>query len=335
MLKIGYGAEHEQYQPLQLLEFAVEAEKVGFDSIWASDHFHPWAHTNAAGGFPWVWMATAAERTKRMEIGTNSTCPFLRYHPAIVAQAFATLRNMYPERIFLGLGTGMAMNEVPLGYQMPPFEERAERLEEAIKIIRSLWSENFVNFKGKYYSLRNANLYTKPSSPPPIYVDAIDPTIAEIAGKYADGFLTAQIFAEQERHRSVIMPALERGAKSVGRDPEKIIKALEIFMAYDEDYDKALATARFWAAGLVPAVSRAEISDPRELEENARIVGDKYVAQAFSVGTSPEYYIKELEKCVKMGFQHIYVVSSSPDEVKALRMYGRHVLPYIRSTYGK
>ena len=333
MLKIGYATEHEQYQPLPLLDYAVEAERAGFDSIWTSDHFHPWAHTNAACGFAWVWMAAAAERTKRVEIGTAVTCPILRYNPAIVAQAFATLRAMYPDRIFLGLGTGEAMNEVPVGCRWPPFRERAERLEEAIKIIKLLWSGSFVNFKGKYYRLRKANLYTKPSTPPPIYVGASGPTVAEIAGKYADGFLTV-VFPERH-YRDVLFPALERGAKSSGRDPDKITKAIEIWVAYDENYDEALRTARFWAAALLPAMFKFEVIDPREIEQHGWFVGDKQLAQYWLIGTKPEDHIKHLEKFIKMGFQHIHIQSSSPDEIKTLKMYGKHVLPYLRSTYGE
>ena len=333
MLKIGYNTAHEQYQPLPLLDYAVEAEKVGFDSVWTSDHFHPWAHTNAASAFAWAWMAALAERTKRIEIGTAVTCPTMRYHPAIVAQAFATLRAMYPDRIFIGVGTGEAMNEVPVGYPWPPFKERAERLEEAIKIMKLLWSGTFVNFKGKYYRLRKANLYTKPSSPPPIYVAASGATVAEIAGRHGDGFLTVP--SSEQRYREILLPALERGAKSAERDPRKIIKAVEVWVSYDEDYEKALKTARFWAATLLPAMLKYEIFDPREIEEHGSFVGDRQIAQTRLIGTRPEEHVKHLEKYIKMGFQHMYIQSSGPDEIKTLRMYGKHVLPYIRSTYGK
>ena len=333
MLKLGYACEHEEYQPQQLLEFAAEAEKVGFESIWTSDHFHPWAHTNAAGGFAWVWMASAAERTKHVEFGTGVTCPILRYNPAIIAQAFATMRAMYPGRIFIGVGTGEALNEVPVGCPWPGFKERAERLEEAIKVMKLLWSGNFVNFKGKYFKLRKANLYSKPASPPPIYVAAAGPTVAEIAGRLADGFLTVTIW--EDHYRNVLQPALEKGARSVGRNPAGIIRAVEVGVSHDEDYDKALAKARFWAGGSLPVMYKYDIHDPREVEEYGRVVGDKQIAEHRLIGTKPEDHIKHLEKYVKMGFQHVYIQSSSPDEIKTLRMYGREVLPYIRSTYGQ
>jgi coenzyme F420-dependent glucose-6-phosphate dehydrogenase len=330
MLRLGYAAQHEEYQPGQLLDFAVEAERSGFDSIWTSDHFHPWAHTNAAGGFAWVWMAAAAERTKRVEIGTGVTCPTLRYNPAVVAQAFATLRTMYPDRIFLGLGAGEALNESPVGCQWPPFKERAARLEEALTIIKRLWSESFVDFKGKHYTLRKANLYTKPRTPPPIYLAAAGPTVAEMAGKMADGLVTVMW---ESRLKDVVLPALARGARAAGRDPNDIIKAVEVGVSYDEDYDKALAKARFWAGDYLPVMFKYDIFDPREIESNGSLVGDEQIAQLRMIGTKPEDHIRCLEKYIKMGFQHIYIQSSSPDEIRTLRMYSKEVLPYIRSTY--
>jgi coenzyme F420-dependent glucose-6-phosphate dehydrogenase len=282
-------------------------------------------------------MAALAERTKRVEIGTAVTCPIIRYHPAIVAQAFATLRNMYPNRIFIGLGTGEALNEALFGNPWPPFKERAERLEEAIKIMKLLWSGNFVSFKGKYYKLRKANLYTKPSSPVPIYVAAFGPTVTEIAGRYADGYITtiSTTAAAAETHfRDVLLPALEKGAKSSGRNPDEIIKAYELHLSYDEDYDKALKAARFWAGASLPAMFKYAVTDPREVEEHGNMVGNEQIAEAWAVGTNSEYYIKQLEKYIKMGFQHLYFVSGSPDEIKTIRMYGKDVIPYIKSTYG-
>ena len=337
MVKIGYCCAHERFQPLPLLDHGVEAEKAGFDTVWTSDHFHPWWHTGGAGGFCWVWMSALAERTKTVDIGTAVTCPIIRYHPAIVAQAFATLRNMYPNRIFIGLGTGEAMNETLFGNPWPPFKERAARLEEAINIMKLLWSGNFVNFNGKYYKLQKANLYTKPSNPVPIYVAAFGPTVAEIAGRLADGFLTTAsttAAAVEGHYKDVILPALEKGAKSAGRDPSKITKAFELHLSYDEDYDRALKSARFWAGSLLPAVIKYPVADPREIEEYGKMVGDEQLAEAFAVGTNPEDYVRQLEKYIKMGFENVYIMSGSPDELKTIRMYGKHVIPYIKSIYG-
>jgi coenzyme F420-dependent glucose-6-phosphate dehydrogenase len=332
MLKLSYTAEHEQYQPVPLLDYAVEAEKVGFDAVWTSDHFHPWHHTNAACGFAWVWMTALAERTKKIEIGTAVTCPTFRYHPAVVAQAFATMRCMYPDRISLGLGSGESMNEAPIGFSWPSYKERFQRLEEAIQVMKLLWSGDFVSFKGKYYTLRKARLYTNPASPPPIYLAASGAKVMELAGRCCEGVLTLPL--PEKQYRDVLFPALERGAKAANRDPAKVVKSIEVWVAYDEDYDKALETARFWAAAATPYIYKFGVYDPREIEEFGWWVGDKQLAQYWLIGTKPDDHIKHLEKFVKLGFQDIHVQSSSPDEFKTLEMYGKHVLPYIRSTYG-
>ncbi len=331
-LRIGFTASMEEYQPNFLLGLVPEIEKAGFDSVWASDHFHPWFHTNAAGGFAWVWIASAAERSRKLSFGTGVTCPTMRYNPAIVAQAFATLDSMYPGRILLGLGTGEAMNEVPVGCSWPPFKDRVKMLEEAIMIIKKLWNESFVDFKGKYYVLRRANLYTRPSMPIPIYVAASGPTVAELAGRLADGFLTIPF--EDAHYRDVLFPAVERGAKSVGRSLEDIDMAVEVYVSYDEDYDAALRSVKCWAATLLPFMFKYPIYDPREIESYGMLVGEEHLKKAWMIGTTPEDHIKHIERYIGLGFRNIHVTSSSPDERKTIEMYGRHVIPYLKSTYG-
>ncbi len=332
-LKLGYSVAHEQYNPNLLLDFTVAAEKAGFDGIWCSDHFHPWFHSDASGGFAWAWMGSAAEKTRKVQIGSAVTCPMFRYHPAIVAQAFATLGFMYPERIFLGLGTGEAMNEVPLGYEWPSFKERIQRLEEAIKVIKLLWSESWVTFKGRYYRLKKANLYTKPKSPVPIYVAASGVAATELAGKYADGLLTLPF--PESHYTNVLFPTLNKAAREMGRDPESIDKAVEVYVSYDQDYDKALASVRCWAGTALPFVFKYPVSDPREIESYGRLVGNEQLVQSWLIGTTPEQHIKCIEKYIRLGFTNIHVTSSSPEELKTIELYAKQILPYIKSTYAK
>ena len=180
MPKFGYRAVEEKWQPSRLLDLAVIAESLGFDFICTSDHFHPWFHQGGCGGQAWVWIAAAAAKTKNIRLGTGVTTPSIRYHPAIIAQSFATLAEMFPLRIFLGLGTGEAMNEIPLGLEWPHFKERAERLQEAIDVINLLWKGDFVTYTGKFFSLRNARLYTIPAKKIPIYVAASGPKVAKL-----------------------------------------------------------------------------------------------------------------------------------------------------------
>ena len=332
-LRIGYECGMEVYPPNDLLELVPLVEKAGFDSIWASDHFHPWSDTRGSSSFTWVWIAAAAERTAKILIGSAVTCPTFRYHPAIVAQAFATLGAIYPGRVFLGLGTGEAMNEVPLGYNWPSVKERVERFEESIRLIKKIWAEEWVDFKGKYYRLKQAKLYVKPTSPVPIYVASFGPKVAEIAGKYADGFITTG--ASEERLRNVLVPALERGAKMMGRDPSGIEKVVELGLAYDKDYTRAIEKVRSIAGAMFPVVFKYPIADPREIEAMGNLVGNEQITNAFVIGTRAEDFIKKIERCVKLGFNHIYLGSISPDEKAFIALCEEEILPYVKATYAE
>jgi len=323
-LILGYKTCHEQYQPDRLLLHAALADKYGFETLWTSDHFHPWAHTGAAAGFAWIWMASAAERTKKVKIGTSVTAPILRYHPAIVAQAFATLAVMFPNRIFLGLGAGEALNESPLGYTWPSPKQRVEMLEEAIIVIKKLWDDDFVNFEGKYYRMRKAKLYTKPEKPIKIYVAAGGPRVAELAGRYADGLLLDSL------DRAKLFGSFEKGAREAGRDPSSLEKVAEIMVSYDEDYSAALKGCRFWAGCMLPVFFKYDISDPREIEAHGEFVGDEAIARGWIVGTTAEEHLERIANYVKAGFDHLYFTSSSPDETKFIRFYGEKVLPYLK-----
>jgi len=311
-----------------LLDLAVLAEKSGFDSVWASDHFHPWAPSEACS-FAWSWLASAAERTKRIVLGTSVTAPTLRYNPAIVAQAFATLGTLYPGRIFLGLGTGEAMNEIPTGAAWPPVKQRIARPEEAIRIIKMLWARDYIEFKGKFYSLKKANLFTRPLKPIPIYVAASGPLVAELAGSQADGLITLGFL--EPFYKSVLFPALEEGAEKAGRDARKIVKIAEIHVSYHEDFEKAVDSCRFLAASLLPAMFKYGLSDPREIQENANLVGREAMIERFIISNSVDEHIKRLTLFVKHGFDILELVSLSPDDELFIKTYAKEVLPYLRN----
>ncbi|MGD0422055.1 MAG: TIGR03557 family F420-dependent LLM class oxidoreductase [Candidatus Bathyarchaeia archaeon] len=326
--KIGYQASLEQYQPDVAFEHAIRAEKVGFDSIWASDHFLPWYHTNASAVFAWTWLASVAQASRNLLLGTGATCPTLRYHPGVVAEAFASLDYMYPGRFFVSFATGEALNEVPLGYRWPSYTERAERLEEAVAVIRKLWSGDWVTMKGKYYNLKNARLYTPPKTHIPVYIAASGPTAAEIAGRIGDGFLTVP--TSDERYKEVLFPALEKGIRAVERNLDGIDMAIEIGMSYDEDVEKALKAVRPWAGTLLPV---GHESDPREIELMGAGVSDQQLSQAWTIATSSDRFIEAIERFVKMGFRNVHVTSSSPDENKFIEMFGHEVIPYLKDEF--
>ena len=330
---IGYASQPDLYHPKILLEHATLAEKAGFETLWVSDHFHPWSHTGAQESNTWVFIGAAAARTNKIRFGTAVTCPLFRYNPAITAQAFATLRAMFPERIFIGVGSGEAMNEIPVGYEWPSLKERIERLEEAVRIMKMLWeAKDFVTFKGKYYRLRKAKLYTKPETQVPLYVAGFGPKVAKIAGKYADGFLTTLV--DPDKFENILLKAVAEGAKETGRDINKIERAVELGVSYDQDFDKAVKRVRFWRGNLFPFMFKLPIYDPREIEEMGQMVSDEALAKAFFIGTKPEDILKPIERAVKMGFNHIYLQSTSPNEEKFLKMAAKEIVPYVKSTHG-
>src|ERR671921_573367 len=179
MVKISIQAAHEQVNPTDLLNDVILMDKNGIARCWSSDHYMPWWHTGAAGGAAWPWLGAALAKTDRIVVDTGVTAPILRYNPAVVAQVFATLGYMFPGKVFLGLGRGESLNEVPTGTSWPSNQERFERLEEAIKFIKLLRMEDWVTFKGKYYRVKDSNLYTKPLQPIPIFVAGIGPPICK------------------------------------------------------------------------------------------------------------------------------------------------------------
>jgi len=273
-------------------------------------------------------MAAAAERTRSMKIGTSVTAPILRYHPALVAQAFATLAVMYPDRILLGLGAGEALNESPLGHRWPSPKQRVEMLEEAMIVMKKLWNEDFVSFQGKYYTLKRAKLYTKPSKPIRTYVAAGGPRTAELASKHADGILLSSLIELEQSKK--LLQTFENSAKRAGRDPASLEKVVEIQVSYDQDYERALKACRFWAGTMLPVFFTYDISDPREIEACGSFVGDEAIAKKWIVATTAEEHIKRIQSFIKAGFNHLYFVSSSPDETKFTRFYGEEVLPHLR-----
>jgi coenzyme F420-dependent glucose-6-phosphate dehydrogenase len=330
LLDIGYQISLEQFQPDVALEHVLLAESAGFDSIWVSDHFLPWFHTNAACSFAWTFIASCAQATKKIKFGTGITCPILRYNPGLVAQAFATMNYMYPDRIFLSLGTGEALNEVPLGNPWPSYHERVRRLEEAIDVVRKLWTGDLISFKGKFFKLSKAKLYTPPRTRIPIFVAASGPTVSEVAGRLGDGLLTLP--APDETYKDVIFPALERGLRASNRKFADVEKSIEVWMSYGDDYDKAIQSVRPWAGSLLPVFFKLGVYDPREIEAHGELVGDEQLSRAWVVATSAEPLIKAIERYERLGFTQVHITSSSPDQKKFIKLFGEEVLPHFKSS---
>ena len=329
-IQFGYRAEAEGHQPDELLRFAALAQSFGFDFVPISDHFHPWFHTNAASPFAWSWISAAAATIPNIRLGTIVTAPIGRYHPAVIAQAFATMDAMFPDRMFLALGTGEAMNDSPLGYPWPKFPERLERLKESLEIIHSLWASDFVNYSGEYYTLKDAKLYTKPKGRIPIYVAANGPQAARLVGKYADGYATIDPLMGNIKN---LWPIIDGAAKEAGRDASQLTKNVELFFSYCQNYDEALASARRWKSGLIPNILNLPIRDPRELERRGNEISDDELAKVWTITTEAEPIIKKAEEAISLGYNEIQLHSASPSEENFLQICNRDVLPQLKQEF--
>ena len=332
-LKLGYKASAEQFGPRPLLNFAVEAEACGFDSVWISDHFQPWRHTNGHAPFALSWLGAAGERTQRVLLGTSVLTPTFRYQPAVVAQAFGTLGVLNPGRMILGVGSGESLNEVPVtGGEWPSPRERLARLREAVELIRLLFSKDFVTFEGKYYRTRNATIYDRPEQPIPIYISAGGPVAAKFAGRAGDGFICTSGKGD-ELYRDKLLPAVEEGAKEAGRDPATIERTIEVKVSFDTDRERALRDTRIWAALALPAEDKAGVEDPREMERRAEAVADEAHSR-WLVSDDPDEHLEQIRPYIELGFTHLIFHAPGDDQSRFLQLYAKDILPRIRERWG-
>jgi coenzyme F420-dependent glucose-6-phosphate dehydrogenase len=331
MLRLGYKASAEQFGPRELLDFAIAAEENGFESVFVSDHFQPWRHSDGHAPFAIAWLAAAGERTKRVVLGTSVATPTFRYHPAIVAQAFGTLGTLFPKRVILGVGTGEHLNEGALGIQWPDNKERFARLREAVKMIRLLWTEQSVTFDGEYYHTRNATIYDRPDKSIPIYVGAGGPQVAKYAGRAGDGLICTsgkgmELYSEQ------LLPSFDDGAKESGRDPSKLDRMIEVKVSFDTDHTRAMEDTKIWAALSLPAEAKAGVDDPREMERLAKGVED-IAHRRWLVSSDPDEHIEQLRPYVELGFNHLVFHSPTDDQARFLKLYGSEILPRLRKRW--
>jgi len=332
-LKLGYKASAEQFGPRQLLDFSVEAEECGFDSVWVSDHFQPWRYTNGHAPFALSWLGAVGERTRRVILGTSVLAPTFRYQPAVVAQAFGTLGVLNPGRMILGVGSGESLNEIAVtGGVWPPAKERLARLREAVDLIKLLLADDVVNYEGQYYRTRNAKIYDKPDQPIPIYISAGGPVAAKYAGRVGDGFICTSGKGDA-LYRDQLLPAVEKGAEEAGRDPATIERTIEVKVSFDTDRDRALADTRIWAALALPAEDKVDIDDPREMERMAATVADQ-AHRRWLVSSDPEEHVEQIRPYIEYGFTHLIFHAPGDDQSRFLQLYSKEILPRIRHRWG-
>jgi coenzyme F420-dependent glucose-6-phosphate dehydrogenase len=331
-LKLGYKASAEQFGPRELVELAVAAEEHGLDSATVSDHFQPWRHEGGHAPFSLAWMTAVGERTKRIQLGTSVLTPTFRYNPAVIAQAFATMGCLYPDRIMLGVGSGEALNEIATGYkgEWPEFKERFARLRESVDLMRALWTGDRVTFEGEYYHTVGASIYDVPKDGIPIYIAAGGPLVARYAGRAGDGFICTS-GKGMDLYTEKLMPAVREGAEKAGRTAEDIDRMIEIKISYDTDPELALQNTRFWAPLSLTAEQKHDITDPMEMEAAADALPIEQVAKRWIVASDPDQTVELIKPYIDAGLNHLVFHAPGHDQRRFLDLFQRDLAPRLRA----
>ena len=331
-LKLGYKASAEQFGPRELVELGVLVEEHGLDSATVSDHFQPWRHQGGHAPFSLAWMTAVGERTSRIQLGTSVLTPTFRYNPAVIAQAFATMGLLYPERVMLGVGTGEALNEIATGYkgQWPEFKERFARLRESVELMRALWTGERVDFEGQYYNTVGASIYDVPKAGIPVYVAAGGPVVARYAGRAGDGFICTS-GKGMELYTEKLMPAVKEGAEKVGRNLDDIDRMIEIKISYDTDPDKALENTRFWAPLSLTPEQKHSITDPIEMEAAADALPIEQIAKRWIVAGDPDQAVEQIKPYLDAGLNHLVFHAPGHDQRRFLDLFARDLAPRLRA----
>jgi coenzyme F420-dependent glucose-6-phosphate dehydrogenase len=333
LLRIGYKASAEQFGPRELLDSARLAEQLGYDSVFVSDHFQPFRHHGGHAPFSLAWIGAAGASTSRIVIGTSVLTPTFRYHPAIIAQAFATLGSLFPGRIILGVGTGESMNETPAtGLAWPEPRERTRRLREALQLIERLWTEERVSFRGEYYRTDRATLYDRPARPVPIYIAAAGPVVAKLAGEQAAGFICTS-GKSAELYRDTLLPAVAAGLTQAHRAPDSIERMIELKVSFDTDRERALEDTRFWSGLALSAQEKVDLEDPLEMERRADALPLERIASRWIVSSDPEGQLEQIAPYIGMGFTHLVLHAPGADQARFLELYARQVVPLLRQRF--
>lgn len=325
MAKIGYAAMLEQFHPTELLTYCQKAEAAGFSGVMAADHVQPWTPDQGQAAFVWSFMAAAAERTKG-DVGPGVTCPSFRQHPAIIAQAAATMAAMYPGRFWLGLGSGEALNEHIVAGYWPEVAERINRMFESIEIIRKLFSGKDVKHAGEFYKMETMRLWTMPDKPPPIYVATAGPVTAEKTGKFCDGLIT--VGAPEEKIEGVFQ-RFEKGAREAGKDPATMPKILQLHLSWAPTDEEAMANAmKEWPNGGMK-FPKADIRSPNDFAQMAKIVRPEDFKGRMLISSSPDAHCKEIQKFIDLGFDQVYLHNVGRNQPEWIDVFSTEVLPKL------
>lgn len=317
MVEIGYKLSSEEHPPNELVAQAVRAEECGFSFAMISDHFHPW--TDAQGQSPFVWsvIGAIAHRTKNLLLGTAVTCPSIRIHPGIIAQAAATAASMMPGRFILGLGAGENLNEHIFGHRWPPARVRHAMLKEAVEVIRLLWSGKQESFYGRYYQVENARLYTLPDELPPIVVAAGGSNAAKLAGEVGDGLVGTTADGD----------LIEVFDQSGGSGKPRYG---ELTVCWAEDQDQAEQTAyKLWPISGLSGPLMSELALPAYFEQAATLIDETAVAKTVICGPDPERHLEAIQKYAQAGYDHVFIHQVGPNQQDFFEFYEREILSHV------
>jgi coenzyme F420-dependent glucose-6-phosphate dehydrogenase len=316
MTRIGYALSSEELGPRELVRNARAAEEAGFPFALISDHFHPWLDVQGQSPFVWSVIGGIAEATSTLEVGTGVTCPLIRIHPAIIAQAAATAGAMLEGRFFLGVGTGENLNEHVTGERWPDWDVRSRMLVEAVAVIRDLWRGEVTSHEGEFYTVENARLYTLPERPVPIHVAASGPRSAKVAGEIGDGLISTAPDRD-------VLETFD-GGKAASARPH--FGQLTVCWAADEAEARKTAL-KFWPTAAIPGESSQELPNPKHFEQLATIVTEDMIGEQITCGPDMDRHVEAIQQYVDAGFENVYVHQVGPDQEGFLAAYARDVLP--------
>jgi G6PDH family F420-dependent oxidoreductase len=316
----GYFLSSEEHGPAALAEQARLAEHAGFEALWISDHYHPWL--DAQGQSPFVWgVIGALSQVCDLPVTTAVTCPTTRVHPAVTAQAAATAGVQLDGRFVLGVGTGEALNEHILGGSWPAIDVRLEMLDEAVGLIRALFTGESITWRGEHYEVENARLYTRPDTAPPIYVSAFGPKATDVAVGIADGFISTDATGE------MLTAYRAAGGTGPAQGGTKV--------AFGPDRDEARRMAhRLWPTSGLPGELAQILPTPAHFEQATSIVTEDMSTSGVACGNDPDEHVSALQAFVDAGYDEVYVAQIGPTEPAFFDFYAEHVLPRLRGSAG-
>jgi len=317
-MKIGYFLSCEEWGPRDLVEQAQKAQRAGFQDLWISDHYHPWNDEQGHSPFVWAVIGAIAQALPGVHVSTAVTCPTVRIHPAVVAQAAATSAVMLEGRFSLGLGSGEALNEHILGDRWPEADERLEMLEEAVEVIRLLWQGGVQSHRGRHYRVEHARVYDLPSEPPRILVSGFGPKAIELAARIGDGFATVGPDGDAVRQ-----------FRSTAREGALVQGGLKV--CWGEDEGEAVKTVhRLWANESLPGELAQILPTPAHFEQASTLVTEEMIAESVPCGPDVDRHVEQIRAYEEAGFDELYINQIGPDQDAFFAAYRERVLPLVR-----